>query len=480
VQEYLKFFIGGDWVDPAGPETRDVIDPATEQPVASIAMGTAVDVDRAVAAARAAFPAFSATTAEERADLLDAVSAAYKSRGADIAEAITAEMGAPGWLAKAAQMPAGMAHYATAAKLLRTFPFEEVRRTTLIRKEPIGVCGLITPWNWPANQIACKVAPALAAGCMVVLKPSELAPLDALILAEIMAEVGVPAGVFNLVNGDGVGVGEPLAAHPDVDMISFTGSNRAGVLVAQAAAPTVKRVAQELGGKSANIILPDADVEKAVARGVAMMMTNTGQSCNAPSRMFVPADRNDDAKAAARSAAEKVQVMMPADADRGAIGPIANAAQFERVQAMIASGIEEGATLVAGGPGRPEGLNSGYFARPTVFADATNDMTIAREEIFGPVLVMIPYKDEDDAVAKANDSPYGLSGYVQSGSTENARRVARRLRTGNVHLNGAQPDFAAPFGGYKRSGNGREWGVFGLEEFLEAKAVMGWEPDQPA
>jgi len=455
MQEYLKFFIGGGWVDPAGAETRNVINPATEQPVARIVMGTAEDVDRAVAAARAAFPAFSATTAEERADLLDAICAAYKARGTDIAEAITAEMGAPGWLAKAAQMPAGMAHYATAAKLLREFPFEEVRGTTLIRKEPIGVCGLITPWNWPANQIVCKVAPALAAGCTVVLKPSELAPLDALILAEITAEAGVPAGVFNLVNGDGVGIGEPLAAHPDVDMISFTGSNRAGVLVAQAAAPTVKRVAQELGGKSANIILADADVEKAVARGVAIMMTNTGQSCNTPSRMFVPADRNDDAKAAARSAAEKVQ-------------------------AMIARGIEEGATLVAGGPGRPDGMNSGYFTRPTVFADATNDMTIAREEIFGPVLVMIPYGDEEEAVTMANDSPYGLSGYVQSGSIENARRVAQRLRTGNVHLNGAQPDFAAPFGGYKRSGNGREWGVFGLEEFLEAKAMMGWEQDQPA
>jgi len=480
MREHLQFFIGGDWVDPAGPETRDVIDPATEQSIACIAMGRAEDVDRAVAAARAAFPTFSATTAEERAEMLDAICAAYKARGADIAEAITTEMGAPGWLAKAAQMPAGLAHYATAARLLREFPFEEVRGSTLIRKEPIGVCGLITPWNWPANQIACKVAPALAAGCTIVLKPSELAPLDALIFAEIVAEAGVPAGVFNLVNGDGVGVGGPLAAHPDVDMISFTGSNRAGVLVAQAAAPTVKRVAQELGGKSANIILPDTDVEKAVARGVAMMMTNTGQSCNAPSRMFVPADRNDDAKAAARSAAEKVQVMMPADADRGAIGPIANAAQFERVQAMIARGIDEGATLVAGGPGRPDGLNSGYFARPTVFADATNDMTIAREEIFGPVLVMIPYENEDEAIAMANDSPYGLSGYVQSGSSGNARRVARRLRTGNVHLNGAQPDFAAPFGGYKRSGNGREWGAFGLEEFLEVKAVMGWESDQPA
>jgi aldehyde dehydrogenase (NAD+) len=376
------------------------------------------------------------------------------------------------WLAKAAQVPAGMGHFATAAGILRNYQFEEMRGTTLLRKEPIGVCGFITPWNWPLNQIACKVAPAIAAGCTMVLKPSEISPLNALILTEIMHEAGVPAGVFNLVNGDGPGVGAVLSAHKDVDMMSFTGSTRAGILVAQAAAPTVKRVAQELGGKSPNIVLPDADLQKAVGGGVMQMMTNSGQSCNAPSRMFVPKDKNDEAMAIAKAAAEAVKVQMPREADRGAIGPISNANQYQKIQDLIQVGIDEGATLLAGGTGRPEGLNRGYFARPTVFGNVTNEMTIAREEVFGPVLVMIPYETVEDAIEMANDTEYGLAGYVQ-GSPAEAAKVANRIRAGQIQINGQGPDFSAPFGGFKQSGNGREWGAHGFEEFLEVKAVMG-------
>ena len=379
------------------------------------------------------------------------------------------------WLANAAQAPAGLGHYAAAAAILRDYKFEEKIGSTMIKKEAIGVCGFITPWNWPANQVACKVAPAIATGCTIVLKPSEIAPIDAMILAEVMHEAGVPAGVFNLVNGDGPSVGAAISAHKDVDMVSFTGSTRAGVLVAQAAAPTVKRVTQELGGKSANIVLPDADLQKAVAGGVMQMMTNSGQSCNAPSRMFIQREQQAEAMQIAKAAAESVQVAMPADAPRGAIGPISNANQYNKVQDLIQQGIDEGATLVAGGLGRPEGFNKGYFARPTVFADVSNDMTIAREEIFGPVLVMIPYDTVADAVEMANDTVYGLSGYVQSSNIEKAREVASQLRTGNVHVNGAGADFNAPFGGYRQSGNGREWGVHGFTEFLETKAVMGYE-----
>ncbi|MEL6323523.1 MAG: aldehyde dehydrogenase family protein [Pseudomonadota bacterium] len=475
MKDYLKFYINGEWVDPVEPRTLDIENPATEEAFARISIGSAADVDKAVAVAKTAFSAFSETSAEYRADLLDKIAAGYQKRLGDIAAVISEEMGAPMWLANAAQAPAGLGHYASTAKLLRDYAFEEKRGSTLIRKEPIGVCGFITPWNWPANQIACKVAPAIAAGCTMVLKPSEIAPLDAMVLAEIIHEAGVPPGVFNLVNGDGPGVGAYLSAHPDVDMMSFTGSTRAGVLVAQAAAPTVKRVAQELGGKSANIVLPDADLQKAVAGGVMQMMTNSGQSCNAPSRMFVQKDQQADAISIAKATAEKVQVGMPADAPRGAIGPISNGNQYQKVQDLIQTGIDEGATLVAGGTGRPEGFNKGYFARPTIFADVRNDMTIAREEIFGPVLVMIPYETEEDAVEMANDTVYGLSGYVQSGDINHARKVAAQLRTGNVHINGAGPDFAAPFGGYRQSGNGREWGDFGLEEFLEVKAVLGYE-----
>ena len=474
MKEYLQFYINGEWVDPAEARTLGVENPATEEDFATIAVGSAADVDKAVAAAKAAFPTFSQTSIEYRAELLENIAAGIQSRAPEMAEAISNQMGAPMWLSNAAQVPAGVGHFAATAALIRNYDFEEVKGTTLLRKEPIGVCGFITPWNWPLNQIACKVAPAIAAGCTMVLKPSEIAPLDALILTEIMHEAGVPKGVFNLVNGDGPNVGAPLSAHPDVDMMSFTGSTRAGVLVAQAAAPTVKRVAQELGGKSPNIVLPNADLQKAVSGGISHMMQNTGQSCNAPSRMFVQKDQQADAIKFAKEAAEAVQVAMPAEAPGGAIGPISNANQYQKVQDMIETGIKEGATLVAGGPGRPEGFNKGYFARPTVFADVTNDMTIAREEIFGPVLCILPYENIDQAVEMANDTVYGLAGYVQ-GPEDDAKAVAKRIRAGQVQLNGSGWDMGAPFGGYGQSGNGREWGEYGLEEFLEVKAVLGYQ-----
>jgi aldehyde dehydrogenase (NAD+) len=394
----------------------------------------------------------------------------YQSRYAEIAQAISEEMGAPMWLATRAQAAMGVAHFTQTMNVLEHYKFSEVRGTTQITKEPVGVCGFITPWNWPINQIACKVAPAIAAGCTMVLKPSELAPLNAILMAEILDEAGLPKGVFNLINGDGPGVGEVLSRHPDIDMMSFTGSTRAGVMVAKAAADTVKRVAQELGGKSANIVLDDADLKAAVAGGMFSMTVNTGQSCNAPSRMFVPRAKHDEAAAIAKATAESIVVGR--DAAGRPMGPLANANQFQKVQAMIQKGIEEGATLVAGGVGRPEGHNRGYYVRPTVFANVTNDMTIAREEIFGPVLCILPYDSEEQAIREANDTPYGLSGYV-SGEPAHAKAVAAKLRTGNVHINGAGADFNAPFGGYKQSGNGREWGEFGFEEFLEVKAVMG-------
>jgi aldehyde dehydrogenase (NAD+) len=473
MQEWLKFYIGGRWVDPVEPRTLDVIDPSTEQPFARVSAGGSADVHKAVAAAKAAFPAFSQTSVAERVALLERISAVYQKRMKDIAEAISSAMGAPMWLALEYQVPLGLAHFVEAARYLREYSFETRRGASLIRKEPIGVCGLITPWNWPQNQIACKVAPALAAGCTVVLKPSELTPLDALLFAEVLHEAGVPQGVFNLVQGEGAVVGEALASHPEVDMVSFTGSTRAGVQVARAAAPAIKRVALELGGKSPNIILPDAEVETAVAGGVALMMLNSGQSCNAPSRMFVPRSLNSVAKAIAKAAAERIEVQAPKAAGPGAVGPVASKAQFEKIQRLIAAGIEEGATLLTGGLGRPAGRKDGYYVKPTVFADCTNQMAIAREEIFGPVLVMIPYDDVDEAVELANDTPYGLAAYVSSRSLESARSVARRIRAGSVHLNGAGLDFKAPFGGYKQSGNGREWGVEGMEEYLEVKALLG-------
>jgi aldehyde dehydrogenase (NAD+) len=430
-------------------------------------------VDKAVKAARKAFETFSETTREERLDLLNRIIAAYQAHYDEMVETISQEMGAPVWLSRAAQAAAGMGHFFEMTRVLQEFKFEEQRGSTLMRKEPIGVCGLITPWNWPVNQIACKVAPALAAGCTMVLKPSEIAPLSGYLFAQILDEAGVPAGVFNLVNGDGPTVGAAISSHPGVDMVSFTGSTRAGVAVATAAAPTVKRVTQELGGKSANIILDDADVAAAVTAGVQACVMNTGQSCNAPTRMLVPRAKMGEAIAAARAAAEAVKVGDPFT-DGVTIGPVANANQFTKVRGLIQKGIDEGAELVAGGPDRPAGITRGYFVRPTVFANVRNDMTIAREEVFGPVLAIIPYDSEAEAIQIANDTPYGLSGYVQSGDIERARKVAKKIRSGNVHVNGAQPDFGAAFGGYKQSGNGREWGEAGLQEFLELKAVFGY------
>jgi aldehyde dehydrogenase (NAD+) len=474
MQDHLKFYIDGQWVAPAQPRTLEVINPSTEQPIARISMGSAADVDAAVQAARRAFETFSQTTREERVALLEKVLAVYQQRYADIVQAISLEMGAPLWLSKAAQAATGVAHLAQTIGILKAFEFTKPQGGTLIAHEPVGVVGMITPWNWPINQIMCKVAPALAAGCTMVLKPSEIAPLNAILVAEVLHEAGVPPGVFNLVNGDGPAVGEALSAHPGIDMMTFTGSTRAGIAVAKAAADTVKRVTQELGGKSANIVLDDADIEKAVTQGVQNCFTNSGQSCNAPTRMFVPRALHERAVAAAKAAAEATKVGDALSAElKMHMGPVVSQAQFNKIQGLIQQGIDEGATLVAGGTGRPAGLDTGYFVRPTVFADVRNDMAIAREEIFGPVLVMLPYDTEEDAIRMANETAYGLSGYVQSGSLARARRVAARLRTGMVHLNGAGPDFGAPFGGYKQSGNGREWGEHGFKEFLEVKAIMG-------
>jgi aldehyde dehydrogenase (NAD+) len=466
-----KQLINGEWIATRG-RTLDIVNPATEEVIGQVALGTAEEVDQAVKAARRAFETFSQTTKEERAALLERICGIYQKRLPELGKAISDEMGAPLNFAIQVQAAVGLGHFATALALLKGFEFEKKLGTTLMRREPVGVCGLITPWNWPANQICCKLAPALAVGCSVVLKPSETAPISGHIIAEILVEAGVPKGVFNLVQGDGAGVGSAIAAHPDIDMVSFTGSTRAGVLVAKAAADSVKRVSQELGGKSANIILEDADLQRAVAGGVTAMMSNTGQSCNAPSRMLVHESRYEEAVKIAKAAAEAVKVGDPGDAATN-IGPLSNGAQFKKVQGLIEKGIQEGARVAAGGPGRPEGLTKGFYTRPTVFANVNNTMTIAREEIFGPVLVMIPFKDEEDAIRIANDTPYGLSGYVSSGDPQRAKRVAARLRTGMVHINGAQIDLQAPFGGYKQSGNGREWGGEGFEEFLEVKAVMG-------
>jgi aldehyde dehydrogenase (NAD+) len=471
--DQLKFYIDGQWVDPIGKDTLDVINPATEESIGRIAMGNAADVDRAVAAAKKAFETFSRTSKEERIALLERIIEVYKKHLPELAATISDEMGAPLKLAGAAQAPSGLGHFMTTLEVLKKYEFEEDIGTSHVIREPVGVCGFITPWNWPINQIACKVAPALAVGCTMVLKPSEVAPFNAIVFAKILDEAGVPPGVFNLVNGDGPNVGAALSSHPDVDMMSFTGSTRAGIEVARNAAATVKRVAQELGGKSANIILDDAEFPKVVARDVFGMCMNSGQSCNAPTRMLVPNARMDEAAAIAKAAAAQIKVGDPRAEDT-VIGPVVSAVQFEKIQKLIEKGIEEGARLEIGGPGRPDGLNRGYYIRPTVFSHVTNEMSIAREEIFGPVLSLIGYEDEDDAVRIANDTVYGLSGYVSSGDPERAKAVARRLRTGNVHLNGAPVDNKAPFGGYKQSGNGREWGIYGLEEFLEVKAIMGY------
>jgi aldehyde dehydrogenase (NAD+) len=467
-----KFYIDGAWVDPTTSSTLDVINPATEQAIASIALGGAEDVDRAVAAARKAFETFSQTTVDERIALLERVLEVYQTRTADLAEALTQEMGAPTNLSEQAQVPCGTGQFAFALDALKKFRFEEAVGTSTVVYEPIGVCALITPWNWPPLLIAAKIAPALAAGCTMVLKPSELAPLNAIIFAEILHEAGVPAGVFNLVNGDGPTVGVALSSHPDVDMVSFTGSTRAGIEVAKNAAPTVKRVAQELGGKSANILLDDVDFATAIPRDMGAVCANSGQSCNAGSRFLVPVDRLDEVTAIAKKAAEGIVVGEPTAAGT-VIGPVVSEAQYDKVQRLIQSAIDDGATVVTGGLGRPEGLETGYYVKTTVLAGVTNDMQIAQEEIFGPVMTITTYTDEDDAIRIANDTIYGLSGFVSSADQERARAVARRMRTGMVHVNGAGLDFAAPFGGYKQSGNGREYAEFGLREFLEVKSVFG-------
>jgi aldehyde dehydrogenase (NAD+) len=471
MRDYLKFYIDGRWTDPVRLKTLDVENPATEEVCGRIALGAAEDVDRAVKAARKAFPAWSATTREERLECLTRILGEYQKRGGDLARAVTEEMGAPASLANGFQVGLGSGHLHTAIDILKTFSFEEQRGQTLIVREPIGVCALITPWNWPLNQIAVKVFPAMATGCTMVLKPSEVAPFSAQIFAEIMHAAEVPAGVFNLVNGDGPGVGVALSAHPDVDLVSFTGSTRAGVDVAKNAAPTVKRVLQELGGKSANIVLDDSAFAESVGKGVVSMMGNSGQTCSAPSRMLVPKTRMREAIAVAKETAAQVTVGDPNG--NFAIGPVVSRAQFDKIQGLIQKGIDEGATLVAGGPGRPEGLAKGYYVRPTVFANVTNDMTIAREEIFGPVLSILGYENVDQAVGIANDTDYGLAGYVAGADLEKARAVARRLRAGWVAINGGF-DLRAPFGGYKRSGNGREWGEFGFHEYLETKGILNY------
>lgn len=470
----LQFYIDGEWVDPVEPRTLDVVNPATEEVYGRISLGSEADVDKAVAAAQRAFETYSLTSREERCDLLQAILDEFKKRHDDIAEAIMDEMGAPWGLAKHAQAASGTAHIAAALEVLKTYEFEEVLGSDLIVKEPIGVCGLITPWNWPINQIAVKVAPALAAGCTMVLKPSEIAPFDAIVFAEILHEAGVPPGVFNLVNGDGPGVGTALSGHADIAMVSFTGSTRAGILVAQNAAPTVKRVAQELGGKSPSIMLDDADFETEVTKGVKFMFENTGQSCDAPSRMLVPRERMDEVAAIAAKVADATVVGDPREKGTR-VGPVVSEVQWNKIQGLIQKGIDEGATLVTGGTGKPDGLDKGYYVKLTVFANVSNDMTIAREEIFGPVLSIIPYDDEDEAIRIANDTPYGLSGYVSSGDLDRARRVASRLRAGMVHINNADAHILAPFGGYKHSGNGREWGAHGMEEYLEVKSIYGYE-----
>jgi aldehyde dehydrogenase (NAD+) len=470
----LKFYIGGEWVDPAAAKTWDVVNPATEEVAGQVSLGSKADVDRAVAAARQAFETYSQTTPQERMALLQRIIEVYETRIGEFAQAMTAEMGSPASFSKDVQAIAAVSHFKEMINVLKAYEFETWQGSTLLRREPIGVCGLITPWNWPLNQVTSKLASALAAGCTVVLKPSEFSPLSTIILAEVLHEAGVPKGVFNLVNGDGPTVGEAISSHPGIDMVSFTGSTRAGILVAKAAADTVKRVTQELGGKSANIILTDASLERAVPEGVLKCFGNTGQSCQAPTRMLVHRSQRDVAIALAKQAADKVKVGDPLD-PATTMGPVVNKSQFQKVQGLIERGIAEGATLVCGGPGRPAGFNRGYFIRPTVFADVTQDMAIAREEIFGPVLSMMTYDSEEEAIAIANDTPYGLSAYVQSENLDHARRVAEKVRAGRVYLNGARADRSAPFGGYKQSGNGRENGVFGFEEYLEVKAVLGYQ-----
>jgi aldehyde dehydrogenase (NAD+) len=470
--EKLKFYIDGAWVDPATPSTLGIVNPATEETFAQISLGSRHDVDRAAKAARQAFATYSVTSVEQRLSWLHNIIEGFRARLPELARMMTLEMGAPITFATQRQATVALFHFEEAARVLANYKFEERVGNGIIRREPIGVCGLITPWNWPLNQVASKVAPALATGCTVVLKPSEIAPLSAMLFVEIVHDAGIPAGVFNLVNGDGPTVGEAIAAHPEIDMVSVTGSTTAGVRVAKLAADTVKRVAQELGGKSANIILADADLKAAVIQGVHACYTNGGQNCQSPTRMLIPRAQRDAAFAAAREAVDAIRLGDPLD-PASTMGPLVSHAQFEKVQDLIQSGVDEGATLVAGGTGRPSELNRGYYVRPTVFGDVTPQMKIAREEIFGPVLSIMSYDTEDEAIEIANDTPFGLAGFVQSEDPDRARAVANRIRAGRVYLNGAPFDRSLPFGGYKQSGNGREFGIFGFEEYLEVKAILG-------
>ncbi len=474
------FYIDGAWAAPASAHEVPVINPATEEPAAVISLGSAADVDRAVAAARRAFETWGYTDPAERIALIEKLADIYDRRAGEMAEAISTEMGAPISMANNAQAAAGTGHIRAFLDVLRSYvwehPLRDDARGEHIIHEPIGVCGLITPWNWPMNQVTLKVIPALGAGCTVILKPSEIAPLSSMLFAEMVDEAGFPAGVFNLVNGDGPGVGEAMSAHPGIDMMSLTGSARAGIAVTKTSADTIKRVSLELGGKGANIVLADTDVPAAVKRGALHCFYNSGQSCNAPTRMLVERSAYDQAVEIATATAHDVKVGSPTEPGHH-IGPVVSEAQFEKIQRLIQVGIDEGARLTAGGTGRPEGFNRGYYVRPTVFADVTNEMTIAREEIFGPVLSIIPVADEEEAIAVANDTAYGLTNYVQSGNQARAQRIARRLRSGMVLLNGSQRPGGSPFGGMKQSGNGREGGVWGLEEFIEVKAVSGWSEE---
>ena len=467
-----QFYIDGAWVDPVEPRLFEVVNPATETVAGTISMGGPKDVERAVSAARRAFDAYSRSTPAERLALMERVLTAYNAHYEEIATAISTEMGAPITLARGSQTRIGVGHIKAMIDVLKTFKFEELRGNVRLVQEPVGVCALITPWNWPMNQVAAKVVPALAAGCTMVLKPSEYSPFSAILWAKVMHEAGVPAGVFNLINGDGVHTGAPLSSHPEIDMVSFTGSTRAGTEVARSAAASVKRVHQELGGKSPNVLLDDADFEKAVRQSVLHVFQNSGQSCNAPTRMLVPAAKLAEIEAIAKRVAATVIVGDPAAAATS-VGPVVSKLQFERVEGYIAKGIAEGAKLVIGGTGRPDGLSQGYFVKPTIFSDVSNTMTIAREEIFGPVLCILPYATEEEAISIANDTPYGLAAYVWSGDNVRARRVGNRIRAGQVALNGASGDMQTPFGGFKMSGNGREYGEFGLRDFLEVKAVIG-------
>jgi aldehyde dehydrogenase (NAD+) len=471
MREHLWHFIGGQWVESQGGKRHEVINPATEEPCTVITLGTAADVDAAVAAARAAFPAFSRTSVEQRLALLARISELYKARMADVAAAISEEMGAPISFASAAQAPTGLGHFNAAARALKDFRWAEEVRGARVVHESIGVVGMITPWNWPINQIAAKVAPCIAAGNTMVLKPSEECPSNAVILAEILAEAGMPAGVFNLVQGDGPGVGAAIAAHPGIDMVSITGSTRAGISVAQAAAPTVKRVHQELGGKGPNLVLPDADIDQHLGKMLSGVIGNSGQTCIAPTRLIVQKDQKDQVEAFAAKMFAAIMVGNPAE-EGGHIGPVVNKSQFDKIQALIQSAIDEGATLLAGGAGLPEGVNRGYYVRPTVLSDVTPGMRIFREETFGPVATISSYETLDEGVDLANDTEYGLSAAI-TGDPEVAKGVVGRLRAGLVGINAWGPVPDAPFGGYKRSGNGREAGVYGLRDFMEVKSVVG-------